>query len=145
MAEQATASPLEAAIQDLIQKSTFSVDALAGIQALKEKARQLTSELDQARREIQRLSPEAQQAKESKVLAQDALNKLGLSINKQQELDTAKQVAVARAETYKECFELVFRNTEVRTKAIGSISFPGENGCYPQSGPTSEEKTTEIK
>ena len=126
------------ALQDMldeeIRKGTFTQDALAQFQKISQKAgelqRELTRRLDDTRRSERELET-CNALKDQAVVALAEAQKIA-------DAKAADSVALARAEaradTYAECFRLVFRNAEisraVTTPHVLTDHWPDGNGSH---------------
>lgn len=139
-------------IDTMVMEKTFSMEAVKAIQALRNKA----EEIENTNKD---LVERVQAAQKSAEIRRQTLKDLQADIDtwraRVDELTTRekavtaierdKATANARAETFKECFALVFRNMEVRREMIGTVPMnPSESGAYPSGQPT-QETVTESK
>ena len=142
-----TESQLTALIDQLVQDRTFSVEGVEAIAALRERAADLESFNDglerattELRREKELAEGGASRLETELKLCRDREDAVAEREDKVTALELNAACAQARAETFKECFGIVFKNTEVRREMFGSVPVADPSG-YSQSQPTSETVT----
>lgn len=140
---------LQAALDDLVASKTLSLDAAGYVERLKEQAKalgdsnmRLTQEAAKYERRINelietnaRLTGQVLQISEREA----AVAKREVAIT---ELEKARAVAVAESCVVQKCFDLVFRNIEVRNHVYGRVpaqtsvapGAPGPSNSYGMPG-----------
>jgi hypothetical protein len=122
---------LNKAVSNLVESKTFTVEAADCIARLRATVATVTAENTMLQAQVASLSKRVSDSlEENGRLAKLVANVEGRETAVQQRecrmhaLETEKAVAHARAETYKECVGLVFRNAEFRSSMCGSAPNP---------------------
>lgn len=130
-------------ITALVTKNTFSLDAVAGIDALKKQALRL----EENAKTYQRMYHDSEE-KASKYFAD--LNKyrereaaLIVRENLINRLETSVAVETARSEVYRDVVTKMFANRMLRESAIIGHVTPNPQGGYTTTTSTSDSKTIE--
>lgn len=135
------------AIDKIIEEETFSASAVEGIKALRDKAADLEFEVkdlsDRLTAETKNSSAvetelSAFKGQQSVVAARESAVKE--REEKITELEKGQAVSAARAETYKECVGLIFRNTEFKRSMFGQA--PSGDGMISS---INEDTTTKAE
>lgn len=137
-------------IDELVSEKTFNLDAVEGIQKLRERAEALETKSVSLEEKLEK--EEGKSVKE--IVKNDKLlqelsewrsreSSLSEREKKITELEKAKAVAQAESATFEKCVGLVFRNTMLRKDAFGQVPVADNNG-YTTAQSTSET-TTEVK
>jgi len=142
-------------IDELVEKKTFSLDAIEAVKKMRDEAKQLADqvvklEADGQLKEAKLQSYSAEiiklRSNESDVTQREgAVAKRELTVV---ELDKKTAVAEAVTVAVKECFGLVFRNLELRSTMFGQA--PGPTSANPSYFPVTtvavnKEENTTIK
>jgi len=138
---------LTAAIDELVQEKTFSLESVGAISALREKAKEMETKIENMQKTIDTTSEDM---KKDGLTIEDLQNSLSkfrdrerLLIEREGKanaLDRKYAVAVGQSEVYKECFGVVFRNTSIRKEMFGMTPVRDASG-YPTGQSTSETVT----
>lgn len=137
------------AIDDLVEQKLLSGEGFKAIDAIRERAEALESDLEAAHDEIAKQTAKTADAALALSLLKNEHNGLSAQHNTLKEREgeiaaneTKAAVATARADTAIDMFRTVFANVIVKKAVFGSASLPDSNG-YATSHPSSSEETTE--
>ena len=138
-------------IDKIVHEKTFSLDGVKAIDLLREKVESLEESHKRLfkkgrtdREEINKYvlkCGDLQRTVDDYSTREEKLEKRELAI---WSLETTVKVQEARASTYKECVELIFRNTSLRREMYGNTPVPTDPNGYVSSG-TISETVTETK
>ncbi|SFT11580.1 hypothetical protein [Methylobacterium sp. yr668] len=148
-------SKLATAIDELVEKRTFGLDALGAIKGLRDKAIEQDARIDELLARVEERDQVIGGLRHEKAQVQAALDamkareaEMSAREAKTRDLELKEASATARATAYGEVFGTIFRNVTVRENAIRQLPFKNvQPGGYTNEGfagvPESSERTSE--
>jgi predicted nucleic acid-binding Zn-ribbon protein len=135
------------ALQKLLEQRTFSVEAAEGIAKLREENSSLKARIESANSRAETNSNEASRLRSELEATKNELKALREREGKIIEHEKAVAVANAKVEMAREMSGLIFRNTEIRRAAFGTVApaaSANPNYYPPASIPVNNTETESV-
>ena len=137
-------------IDQMVQEKTFSMEGVAAINELREQAELMQKTIKQLQESFKKENECANRLRNDNDALKGELKnwrareeKLTNRESKITELEKDRAVANAKADTFRECVGLVFRNTTVRENMVGTRPVAESSGFVGQHGVNEDTTKTE--